>query len=318
MPTFLHGHLTQMMPKILEPRNEDLKFENGYLIPTVADLMPGAREVAYERYSDWGDASIFGDGATNIPVVEIQLDEDRYPTFAIGSGFPVSFQEERAMESMTGFMRRTSLDRFAARMSATRKVISQRINRLIAYGRPQLGFQGFVNNALISPTVVTTGPGSAAGSSSLGQASYSQLCEFFVDQIESITDNFASREPTQMLISSTLHRRLRVQSTNGDQSVRSFLREEFPNLDIEKVREVGNASLVQNGVTSVGDRDRIILYPKTQEVVHRHMEASIAELLPEDYIRIDGMRRIYPMASFVTPAIIDYPLDVRYVDVFTV
>lgn len=316
MPTFLYDDLTQRLARILEQRYESLLFENGSLIPTLFDLVPGARELVFDSITEYGDADLWTMESTNIPIVDISIAEDRYAIYAVASGFPITFQEERAYNSN---LARRRINRFDRRMSAARKVIAMRVDRFTAFGRSPLAMRGFVNNTAV-PIVNATDIGGAAN---VAIATYNQLCDFFVAQIETITDNFVSSEPTTMLVSSMVNRQLGKQNPNGTKSVRQFLKEEYPNLEIIKTKQLSNAELLAGGLT-VGtvnanqvpaNSDRIILYPKDGNVVHRHLEQRVAELVPPDYIRVDGMRKIYTMFQCFTPVVIDYTYDVRYVNV---
>jgi hypothetical protein len=314
MPSFLYNDLTQLMPKVLEPRYETLFFENGTLIPTLVDLRPGAREVAYDRFSEYGDADLISDAATNIPIVDISVDEDRYPVYMAASGFPLSLQEMRAYE----FRPRgtDTLNRFERRMSAARRVIAQRTNRFLALGytSSMLNFPGFLGNALISIR------GGAAFD--FNTATFATMTDFLVACIESMTDNFVTAEPTQLLVPTNVRKKmLSTYNTNGTKTVFQAIAEQYPRLNIQKLKELTAASLDATvGTTGgrVAGRDRMMLYPRDPSVLNRHVEQNIAELAPEEFIRTDGMRRIYPMFSCFTPSIIDYPADCRYIDIVAV
>lgn len=307
MTNFLYDDLTHRISRILEPRYQTLYYENGSLIPTITDLEPGDKEIAYDQLSEYGDADITGDAATNIPMVDISLSENRYPVYMIASGFPISFQEERAYNA-THF-HSPSLDRFERRMAAARKAIAQRINRFTAYGISTLDrFYGFVTN----PEVPVDN-----NSFDLYAANYSSSLDFFVSAIESVTDNQVSMEPTEMLVPKDVYRFM-MGMQNGALSnvLRVALEDMYPNLTVTKVQETEAIRLDGSGITrpSLG-KDRIMLYPKDPSVCHRHIEQEVAALVPDEYIRTDGLRRIYTLFSCVTPSIIDYPQDVRYIDI---
>lgn len=309
MPTHVYGELTQRMPKLLEQRHEALRFESGEFIPTETDLVAGARELAYERFTEYGDADFMSDASTNIPVVDISLDEDRYPIFMLGSGFPVSFQEERAQSSG---LQRVNINRYDRRMAAARKVIATRTNRLTAYGAPNAGFTGFLANPYIPVHSYTTG----VATTFYTTATYNEIVDFMVGEIESLTDNFVSMEPTTMLVPSDVNKRIStVQNSIGTKSVKQYLEELYPDLEIVKTKEVAGAQMQANGMSIGATKDRMAIYPKDETVLHRHLEQKVAQLAPEEYIRVDGLRRIYLMFSCFTPAIVDYPMDLLFVDI---
>lgn len=308
MASFLYDALTQRLPKVLEPRYETLYWENGDLIPTQTDLAPGAREISYERLTEFGDADFVGDAATNIPIVDITVAEDRYPIYMVASGFPLSLQEERAYEAANLARQSTAINRFDRRMGAARNVIAQKTNKFTALGGgPNLNFPGAINNPLVPATNSSFDPNAAT---------YATLRDFLIGVIEGLTDNLVSSEPTDMLVPRNLHKKmLALENTNGTKSVKKAIEEEYPSLNIMKIKEGDAAYLdaAQSGRPAAG-KDRVMLFPAEEMVLNRHIENTVAQLVPEDYIRVDGMRRIYTMFSCITPAIFDYPQDCRYVD----
>lgn len=307
MANFLYEDLTQRMDKVLEPRYQTLYFENGSLIPTETDLEPGNKEIAYDQISEFGDADITGDAATNIPIVDISLEENRYPIYMVASGFPISFQEERAYNA--SHYHTPTLDRFQRRMAVARKAIAQRINRYTAYGVSTLDrFNGFLTN-----------PGIPLDNNTFNiyTATYQDALDFFVSIIESITDNFVSMEPTEMLVPKDIYKRMMSLQNGALSSVLKIALEDmYPELSITKIQELEADRIDGSGFArpSAG-KDRIMLYPKDPSIEHRHIEQDIAALVPEEYIRTDGLRRIYTMFSCITPSIFDYPQDARYIDI---
>jgi|GEM_PF-2407544 hypothetical protein len=314
MPSFLFNDLTQVLPRVLEPRYETLFFENGDLIPTLTDLQAGAREITYDRFSEWGDADLVSDATTNIPIVDISVDDDRYPIFMMASGFPLSLQEMRAYDFRPTNGTTTNVNRFERRMQAARKVIAMRTNRATAlgYNAQNLNFPGFLTNAIVPVT---------NSSFDLNTATFITALDFVIATIETLTDNFVTEDPTQLLVPPNFRKKiLSLYNVNGTKTVMQALVEQYPDLEIQKVREASSTALDAVGTIPgrTTGKDRIMLYPRTETVVHRHIENDVAELAPEEFIRVDGLRRIYPMFSCITPAIFDYPQDCRYIDVVKV
>ena len=306
MAAFLYEDLTQRMEKVLEPRYRTMYFENGDLIPTMVDLAPGMKEIAYEKINEFGDADLVSDAATNIPVVDISLDEDRYPIYMVASGFPLSLQEERAYNAQ--HYHAFNLDRFQRRMAVARKAIAQRTNKFTALGVPNLNFPGFLVNGLVATD---------NSAFNIYTSTYQQCLDFFVDVIESLTDNFVTDYPTDLLLPKDPHHLIvSLENSLGTISVKERLEQLYPDLMITKVKELEAAQIDSSGITRPGvGKDRIMLYPKEPDIINRHIEEEVAMLAPEEYIRTDGLRRIYPMFSCITPAIFDYPTDCRYIDI---
>ncbi len=303
-----YNMLTQVLERTLEVRYPSLPFENGELVPTLTDLQAGTREIMYDRIAEIGDADITNDAATNIPVVELELGEDRYPVFMVASGFPVSFQQERAwnLRASNG-----ETNRYQRLIGAARRAIAQRINRFTALGVANLpSFTGFLTNPVIPLDNSSFNPYTA---------DYQLTLDFIVGLIEAQTDNFTSESPTEILLPLNIYRRwMSLMNGLGSMSLRQQIDGLYPGLVSWKIQELSAAQIDASGITrpSVG-KDRIMLYPKYLNIVHRHIEQKIADMVPEQYIRTDGLRRIYTLFSCVTPAIFDYPQDCRYIDIMT-
>lgn len=305
----LYDELTQKMDKVLEPRYRSMLFENGTLIPTFTDLEPGVKELAYPRISEVGDAEIMSDATTDIPMVYLSGEIDRYPVYMVMSSFPVTFQESRMLT-------RSQIDSMERRMARTRWAISQRINKATALGAPSINFPG----SLINPLVTTDN-----SSVNIYTAAYDVVLDFFVATIRSLVGNYVTELPTDMIVNANIMTRL-VSLSNAQQTVnvKERLEQIFPDLSISETPEVDaaqiDAAYAAGGSSRAGTgKDRIWLYPKESMVLNRHIEELIANLAPEEYIRsamVKGqLARIFPMFSCVSPAIFDYPQDCRYIDI---
>lgn len=303
---FLYRALEQHLPNILGRRYRELYFENGSVIPTVADLEPGAAEVVRDTVDEVGDADIIGDGAFDIPIVDISASEDRYKTFMIASGFSFTFQQERAYE----FANKNTqiLDR---KMKLARRSIAERHNRVAAYGDARLGVTGFVNNAAVALNNSSFNPNTATEDDLQG---------FFVDELKAAHRNSNNVEmPMDVLIPSGLYFQLiRKRIPNTSMTVLTYIKEalsqEGVNFNIMKCLECDSANLEARGVQASGtNKDRIIFYTKDPDVVERHIE--LPQLMPNDWVTVKDGRRVYPMFSCTTQTIINYPGAFRYSDV---
>lgn len=301
----LFNELTQLMEdKILEPRYRAMRFENGELIPTRADLKPGAKEIAYPQLKEIGDAEIMSDAAVDIPLVEITGEYDRYPIYMVMSSFYVTFQESRVLS-------RVIIDDIERRMALARKVIAQRTNFVTALGKNGLNFDGMLTNPLVTVDNSTF---------NIYTSTYQQVLDFFVSIIESLTGNYVINEPSDVVINADIHSRLiALENAQGTRNVKERLEEIYSGLTFTKVPET-EASFIDAAITRPGTgKDRIFLYPKEEMVLHRHIESVIADLVPEQFSRsasINGqLASLYYMFSCITPGIIVYPDDIRYVDI---
>lgn len=301
---FLYNKLTQKLPGVLAKRYRLLKFENGSIVPTEADLEAGAAEVVRDTMNEIGDAEIIGDGAFDMPVVDVSAGEDRYKTIMVGSAFSYTFQQERAYEMGNAEL----TDR---RMLAARRSIAERHNKLAAYGDARVGFTGMLNNPSVTLNNSSFNPNTATPD---------DLAGFFVDELKAAHKNSNNVEtPMDVLISVGLHFLLiKKRMTDTNKTVMAYIREALSEEDVDfnliKAEEVDSPNLEVNGVQSAAtNKDRVTMFVRDPEVIERHVE--LTQMMPAEWVSVKNGRRIYPLFSCTTPTIINYPGAMRYIDI---
>lgn len=309
MPSALYEQLTQKLPRVLQPRFPQNIFENGVLIPTEFDLQAGVRNISYETYNYVGDASVVSDSDEGVPIVDVTSTLDTYPVYMVMSGFPISFQLSRSYNAINTIASRDVQQNV---MLATRQVISQRIDRATALGLPNLNFQGFATNSAIDDV---------DSSFDINTATYDDARNFFVSMIQSLTRNEVTSLPTDIVLTPIYYEKMMGLASANDKVLVTHIRELYPNIRFHQTNKV-SASNIDAAITRpVGQqgKDRIVLYPREDRVLHRHLESQIAQLAPEEYSRVADvggvLSKIFFMFSCVTPCIFDFPNDVRYYDV---
>lgn len=301
---FLYNKLAQKLPGVLAKRYRELKFENGSIVPTEADLKAGAAEVVRDTMSEIGDAEIIGDGAFDMPVVDVSAGEDRYKTIMVGSAFSYTFQQERAFELGNAEL----TDR---RMFAARRSIAERHNQLSAYGDARVGITGMLNNASVMLN---------NSSFNANTASSDDLTGFFVDELKAAHRNSNNVEmPMDVLIPTGLFfllikKRVADSAQSALTYIKLALSEEDIKFNLIKCEEVDSANLEARGVQAGGtNKDRVTFFVKDPEVIERHIE--LTQLMPAEWVSVKSGRRVYPMFSCTTPTIINYPGAMRYIDI---
>lgn len=300
----IYGGLTQVMDEVVRPRYQKTLFENGDLIPTIGNLLPGIKEIAIPKIQEVGGADIASDAASNIKLIYITTDYDRYPVYMFMSGFGVTFQESRSFG-------RTDLDGIKPRMALARLAIAQETNIATAIGRANVNFPGVLTNSLVQ-----------ADNSAVNiyTSTFDQVLDFFTQTIRSLTRNYITSDPTDMVVSfDVMTRIMSLKNSLGTSSVYQELKALFPRLLISEAPQTEAAVIDASGITRPGvGKDRLLLYVKEPTVLSRKIEKKIAELAPEEFVStatIAGqLTRIYPLFSCATPAVINYPQDVRYID----
>lgn len=303
--TNLYRRLEQLLPGVLGRRYRRLGFEDGSIVPTVADLEVGAAEVIRETMAEVGDAKIISDGAIDLPIVDLSADEDRYKILMIAAAFSFTFQQERAYEKATNFAQMSQ-----RKMMLAQRSIAEKANKMAAFGNAALGITGFLNNPGVTPNNSSFDPYNAV-------TTPDEMAEFFIGEIGAVVaDTNAVEYPDHIGISIDLDFLLMsTRMTDGSMSVKQYILQNTDLISsITSYPDFGFQALEDNGVLAPGtNKDRIVLYPMDQEVVERHIE--LTKLAPPEYIERKNMRTLYPMFHCVTPTIINYPGAMRYIDV---
>lgn len=294
---FLSRQLEQRLPKVLERRYRDLPFENGSLIPTMSDLQPGAASLIQEQIDSVGDAAMVSDEAFDIPLADIKAEENEFKIIAIYSGFHWTFRQLQAAEK--GGRPLQDLKMFAAK-----RAISEKMNKIAAFGEAKYGLTGMVNHPDVPLNNSSFNPNTATADDLIG---------FFLDETISIVDSTEATEaPNIALVSIKMHNALikkRIPDTN--MNVKSYILDNSSYLtDIRPIVELASPYLEKNGVQAGGtNKDRMILYPLNEETLERHIEQI--KPMPQEY---RNGRYIVPMYACTSPVLINFPKAMRYVD----
>jgi hypothetical protein len=294
----------------------DLPFSNGTLIPTQGGLTPGKDQVnqIFLGGASGPEAILLAPGASDIPLTPISMTTESVPVIMAAKGYDVQWQAARALSSLNI---KDIVDN--AKIRIVRFEIDRRLNRYAVYGEPVLKHTGLYN----SPNV-----GFTASSFDPNTATYQQWVTFLVDMILSSglsPDGETILEPTTVLMSQkALLRAAQVMNPiNGTVSALSAVRDQLNspdngNLNIEFVRSPWSsaAMLELYKIFPAGNnKDRIVVYTKSDTVVLRRIEDAIAQLVDEDFLApTQALTRIYPFFSCASSTMILNPAGVRYVD----
>lgn len=309
---YLFRRLEQLLPGVVSKRYRRLKFYEGEIVPTIADLQAGAAEIVRESLGEVGDAALVSDGAVDIPVVDISSDELRYRVFMYASAFSWTMQQMRAMEKAG------NADMVNSRkQSLAMRSIAERVNTFAAYGSAAHGVTGFMNNGSVAAD---------NNSTNLYTATPDVLKEFFMDFAATVSKNTSGTfDAMDIVVSHDLNTLLtNTRMTDSEKSVKQVILESSDY--IENITWVDEAAF-DNMVGGTADKDRIVFYPFERlngdpdpdlvmdqpEIIERHVEP--VQIAPQDYWEVKNLRQVVPMFMCVTETIVNYPEAMQYVDV---
>lgn len=134
--TFLARSLEQHIPQLYEKKYPRLWAEEGMYLPAVGDLEEGAREVIETTVNQVGEALISADGADDVPLVDVSMDEFPFKATCISAGIKYSIPELKAAM-------RANQDIKTTRLNGLGKALAERIHKLAVFGSSKHGMNGF-------------------------------------------------------------------------------------------------------------------------------------------------------------------------------
>ena len=302
----LSRHLEQTLPGVIRQRFRPFRYENGMLVPTIADLSPGAQVLVQEQIEGRGQAAVVADQAFDIPLADYNVSETRDPVVAVFSSFHYTVRELQAAT----FANQPLTDE---RQRVARRAIASRINELTAFGSAQYGLTGMLNNPLTPVDDTSFDPYASATTAE-------DLVDFFVEKVAAVTDSTDETEyPNHIEMAFRLWKQLSSKRLSGtavsaiEHLRKLFSGEEsgFSRMTFGTSPELKSEKLERYGVHSAGtNKDRIAVYPRSAEILDRHIEST--QVLETEY---RNAQYIVPMYSCISGVRWKYPLAGRYVDV---
>ena len=315
--TYQFRNLQTKLSTVLQQRLRMLPFYGGNLIPTSTSLKPGTREIVQDEVLGYGEATLMAQDADDIPLVEINARENTYRVVMPVVGYSVSYSDELSDEVARG--NGIQYNPRDSKMQAATRVIEERCNKVAAVGSTAHNFTGMLNNAGVTPINSSFDPFNAASTPD-------DIADWFLSLVGEIFKASNNVEfPNTALVSTALHelmaRRRMPDSSDtvlsyivNTQRARSALLPGQRLEDIVPLVECGATYLEANGVEAAAtNKDRIVLYPRDQEVVQKHVMSGAMAMFPENWAINKGARRIFPIYSFMSQVIINFPGAFSYI-----
>lgn len=264
---FLSRQLEQLLPRIYEKKYPTLWAEQGMYFPAVGDLEMGAQTIIEEAIEEYGEASIYAGGTTDIPIAEVDITENSYKAVAIVMAASYGyFEMERASKAGKNIS--------ILKMNAVDRMIRQRIHKLACFGSSNHSMEGFFNLTGVSIVDSSYDADNAATTSQ-------DHIDFIKAQLSKVEDdtNLVHRVSTIMVPPALLHEWQGSVVDGGDSVVKYVLDNFGPAsggglTQIIAVNEAKDSELEAYGVkaAATGD-DRLIFAASDPDIVERHFYA---------------------------------------------
>lgn len=315
--SILYRRLQQKKNEVLRKRRRGLDFVGSAWVPTKMDIQPGARTLIQEQVEGYGEAILQSPDASDFRLINIDAGENEFRIFMSAAGYPITWGETNAQS----FAQRNGQQYVISdeKMRVTQRAIFEQVNQLISFGSTSHGVTGVLNNASVTLTDDTFDPFNA-------NSTPEQISEWFLGEAGSmLTASNNVEYPTTAKIGTDLFVLFTTKKmTDGDETIMSHIlrtqREAAtanrPTIsNIELSYECQSAVLEANGAQSGGtNKDRIWFYTNDDEILCKHMLSGAIQLFSEDWMGQEAGKKIYPMYTLVSQAIINYPGAMRYLD----
>lgn len=134
--------------RVFEPKQSELKARSIFALKT--DIPAGARTYSYDILTRSGAAKILAPGASDIPLVDADLEEETVKIYSIAAAFGVDIQEVREA-NMLGI----SIDTTKAEL--VRKAIAEKENQIAFSGDEKYNIKGLTDITGIQVLAATAG-----------------------------------------------------------------------------------------------------------------------------------------------------------------
>lgn len=302
-------YLEFIEPRVWTRLKENTVFVGGRFFAELMDLPVGVKEVTGELVGDTGRAVTYDGKGTSIPLVNAEVTEVSNPVHIEISAFEINFFELEAIAVATANGQRFGADISTTLANVAVDVVNERCHLKGAYGDPDYGTTGFINNASVPLSNDTFDPYNVATTAD-------EIKDYVVDNFQTVVSN-TNLKFTPNLILTTLDFYMLLVKTyrsgGTDKSLLNILLDDLGPLglrDIVPLNELQSARLEANGVQSPAtNKERMVVYRLDPEVVYRR--TSPIGFLPSVRTLTGMQTPVYKAASEV---IWRYPTAGAYFD----
>jgi hypothetical protein len=279
-------------------RNLEIKFPQfkaRQLIPVKNDVPAGAETVKWTTYSGVGMAKIVANYSDDLPLADVQGEENYSKVFTIGNAYRFTLQEVKAA-AFSGDPLPTK------KASAARRANEERVESLAATGDSRLGLLGLFNQP--NATVYTI-PAGASTSTTWALKTADEILADLNSIVNTVVNTTNGVEAINTIVmpqnQRTLIQNLRI-APNLETTVEEFFLKNHPDITI-----VTWAKAKGQGA---GATDRIVGYFRDPE----YIELNIPQEWEEEPPQPKNLATIVPATSRFGGVALTYPLSMVYAD----
>lgn len=260
-------------------------------IPVDNSADPGAESITYRQWDEFEMAKVIANYADDLPLVDVAVAEFTSPVKSLGAAYQWSIQDLRR-SAMTG----STLDQRRAR--AARMAVERKIDEMGAFGEPNTGLTGMLNNANVPIVVVPTAgawtgltPAQIIGNlNAMAQAIVTSTLEVFEPDtilLDSVSFGHISQTP--------------IAIDNQTTILKSFLANNpyIKNIDQWTKLNTAGAASIHRAVTYFRD-PTVLSFNIPQEFEQFPPQARNLSFVVPTHARVGGVEIHYPLAMAYT------------------
>ena len=307
---FLDEQLELVLSRVIAQEYPALRYENGDLIPTTADLDLGMSRISQRVLSQVGQAILWSGEGMQIPSTDVSVSERDYPIRAVAAGYSLS---EKEIAEADRARRNGDIDipLGQRKAQASARAIAEKIDKITAYGEPGQGFPGFLSDPGVEEDDDSF---DFYNTSNTPQAQQEAIFDFFQEKIGKILGKVERLyQPSHILLPLDIFNRLNVPTTDANQILMNVLERQLAPYGINTITwdtRLNAQALNDNGVRGNADKDRIVIYARDPEVLERH-----TGILQQAERERSNMQEFVPYYQVLSPPQFHFPECALYVDV---
>jgi hypothetical protein len=269
------------------------------LIPS-EPVARGIRVATYRMFETLGVAKFVGNGATDLPIVDVAGQEFPNVMHALGAGYGYDWFE---LES--GGATGVALD--SIRAEAARRVITQGLDRLLAIGGADQGKPNLNGLFTQSDVTVSQSPVQFDDPTADPDAIAAAITGPMGEIIDALNDAELGEMSGWTVVMPAAQYTAIASRRMGDGSDRTIL--DFVLSTSPWISRIEPWSRAR-GMATLGSGDRMAIYPASSEVI-AHQTPVIFDSLP---VQWTGFRAVVPCYGVTGGVVVRYPVAMRYVD----
>lgn len=292
---FLQRQLDYIKSQTYDVKYAELKARK--LIPVSGDADPGAENIFYRQYDQFGLAKIISNYADDLPRADVKGKEFSAKVKTLASSFGYNIQEMRAAAY-------GNVPLEQRRANAARRAVAQKENTIAFFGDTASGLGGFLTNANItSVTIPADGTGSTKTWSTKTPDQILRDMNLVANTVTSVSLGVEIPDTLLLPLAQYNYIASTARSANSDTTILNYFLANNPYIkNVEWVNELLGAG--------ASTTDRLVAYRRSPDVLTLEIPSDFEQL----ELQVRNLEYKVPCMQRIGGVLIYYPLAIAYGD----